>query len=175
MPAAYESTTCMLHHSEVWTKDGPTWNKGTIVSRNAARPLSPHLTIWKWGPHMLVSILHRATGTALAIGGGLIFTWWLTAAAISPTAYAAFYRWVVAADAASASFGAQQIVNLLAKLVGIGLTWSFFQHASSGVRHFILDTGAGYELKTNKKGSVATMIVSVVATILFWVIVMGKY
>ena len=32
------------------------------MARNAARPLSPHLTIWKWGPHMLVSILHRATG-----------------------------------------------------------------------------------------------------------------
>ena len=28
------------------------------------RPLSPHLQIWKWGPHMLVSILHRITGDA---------------------------------------------------------------------------------------------------------------
>ena len=26
------------------------------------RPLSPHLQVWRWGPHMLVSILHRATG-----------------------------------------------------------------------------------------------------------------
>ena len=68
------------------------------MAHNPARPLSPHLTIWKWGPHMLVSILHRATGTALAIGGGLIFTWWLTAAAMSPAAYRIFYRWVVEAD-----------------------------------------------------------------------------
>ena len=45
------------------------------MARNTARPLSPHLTIWRWGPHMLVSILHRATGTALAIGGGTLFTW----------------------------------------------------------------------------------------------------
>ena len=30
------------------------------------RPLSPHLQIWRWGPHMLVSILHRATGDGLA-------------------------------------------------------------------------------------------------------------
>ncbi|WP_438821293.1 succinate dehydrogenase, cytochrome b556 subunit, partial [Bacillus thuringiensis] len=28
------------------------------------RPLSPHLTIRRWGPHMVVSILHRATGVA---------------------------------------------------------------------------------------------------------------
>jgi succinate dehydrogenase / fumarate reductase cytochrome b subunit len=124
---------------------------------------------------MLVSILHRATGTALAIGGGLIFTWWLTAAAISPVAYAGFYRWVVAADAASTSYGAPHVVNLLAMLVGIGLTWSFFQHASSGVRHFIMDTGAGFELRTNKRAAMATMIVSVIATILFWLVVMGKY
>jgi succinate dehydrogenase/fumarate reductase cytochrome b subunit len=34
--------------------------------RPQSRPLSPHLSIWKWGPHMLVSILHRACGVALA-------------------------------------------------------------------------------------------------------------
>jgi succinate dehydrogenase / fumarate reductase cytochrome b subunit len=146
------------------------------VSRNAARPLSPHLTIWKWGPHMLVSILHRATGTALAIGGGLIFTWWLTAAAISGNAYDIFYHWVVAADASSAHFGAQHLVNRLAMLVGFGLTWSFFQHMASGIRHFVLDTGAGYELKANKAAAIATIIFSVVATFVFWAfIIWSKY
>ena len=34
-----------------------------------SRPLSPHLSIWRWGPHMVVSILHRATGVALSIAG----------------------------------------------------------------------------------------------------------
>ncbi len=77
------------------------------MAHNPARPLSPHLSIWKWGPHMLVSILHRATGTALAIGGGLIFTWWLTAAAMSPAAYLVFYHWIVDADPTSAHEGAQ--------------------------------------------------------------------
>ena len=140
------------------------------MSRNAARPLSPHLTIWKWGPHMLVSILHRATGTAMAIGGGVIFTWWLVAAAMSGTAYDVFYHWIVASDAASPHEGAQALVNILAKLVGIGLTWSFFQHMASGVRHFVLDTGAGYELKTNKLGAILTMVFSVVATLVVWAI-----
>jgi succinate dehydrogenase / fumarate reductase cytochrome b subunit len=46
----------------------------------SARPLSPHLTIWRWGPHMLVSILHRITGAGLSIVGGLVFLWWLWAA-----------------------------------------------------------------------------------------------
>jgi succinate dehydrogenase / fumarate reductase cytochrome b subunit len=146
------------------------------MARNAARPLSPHLSIWKWGPHMLVSILHRATGTALAIGGGVIFTWWLTAAAISGAAYDGFYHWIVAADAMSVHFGTQHLVNILAMLVGIGLTWSFFQHMATGVRHFVLDTGAGYELKTNRLVAMATIAFSLVATAIFWgFIFVSKY
>ncbi|WP_454886977.1 succinate dehydrogenase, cytochrome b556 subunit [Sphingomonas oryzagri] len=145
------------------------------MSRNAARPLSPHLSIWKWGPHMLVSILHRATGTALAIGGGVIFTWWLVSAAMSGAAYDVFYHWIVRSDPASAHEGAQAFVNILGKLVGIGLTWSLFQHMASGVRHFVLDTGAGYELKTNRAGSIATIVFSLVMTLVLWLIIWGKF
>ncbi|WP_019831115.1 succinate dehydrogenase, cytochrome b556 subunit [Sphingomonas sp. PR090111-T3T-6A] len=145
------------------------------MAHNSARPLSPHLSIYKWGPHMLVSILHRATGTALAIGGGIIFAWWLTAAAMSPAAYNIFYHWVVQADPASLHASTQRLANILAKIVGVGLTWSFFQHMASGVRHFVLDTGAGYELKTNRLGSILTLAFSIVATILFWAVIAGKY
>jgi len=143
------------------------------VSRNAARPLSPHLSIWKWGPHMLVSILHRATGTALAIGGGVIFTWWLVAAAMSGAAYDVFYHWIVQSDQTSMHEGAQAFVNILAKLVGIGLTWSMFQHMATGVRHFVLDTGAGYELKTNRMGALLTIAFSITATLVVWAILIA--
>ena len=143
------------------------------MSRNAARPLSPHLTIWKWGPHMLVSILHRATGTAMAIGGGLIFTWWLVASAMSADAYRIFYQWVVQADAAGVHAGGQSVANVLARLVGIGLTWSLFQHMASGVRHFIMDTGAGFELRTNKMGALLTLAFSVVMTLLVWALILA--
>ncbi|PXA87272.1 succinate dehydrogenase, cytochrome b556 subunit [Nostoc sp. 3335mG] len=142
------------------------------MSRNAARPLSPHLSIWKWGPHMLVSILHRATGTALAIGGGVIFTWWLVSAAMSADAYNIFYHWIVQSDSSSAHEGAQALVNILAKLVGIGLTWSLFQHMATGVRHFVLDTGAGYELKTNRMGALLTIAFSITATLVVWAILL---
>ncbi|USI73613.1 succinate dehydrogenase, cytochrome b556 subunit [Sphingomonas morindae] len=145
------------------------------MARNPARPLSPHLTIWKWGPHMLVSIVHRATGLTLAVGAVTIFTWWLTAAAISPAAYASFYHWVVEADAASPRGGAQALFNWLARLVGIGLSWALFQHMASGVRHLLLDTGAGYELRTNKRGALLTFLVSLVATLVLWAVILGKY
>jgi len=123
------------------------------MSRNPGRPLSPHLTIWKWGPHMVVSILHRATGAGMAIAAGLGFIWWLVAAASGPEAYATFLM------VATSWFG---------YLLAIGLTWAFFQHMFSALRHFVMDVGAGYELKTNKMGAVATMIGAVVVTLAIW-------
>ena len=129
------------------------------MSRNAARPRSPHLTIWRWGPAMLVSILHRATGTAMALGGVLLLLWWLVAIASGPESYAVFHDFVISGN---------PVGNLLGRIVGIGLTWSFFQHLCSGLRHFVLDTGAGYELKTNKFWATMTIIVSIAATAAIW-------
>jgi len=123
------------------------------MSRNPGRPLSPHLTIWRWGPAMAVSILHRATGVGLALAGGLGFVWWLTAAAIGADAYATFLT------VATSWFG---------YLVAIGLTWAVFQHMCSGLRHFVLDTGAGYDLRTNRIGALATIVGSLLLTLLVW-------
>jgi succinate dehydrogenase / fumarate reductase, cytochrome b subunit len=140
------------------------------MAHQSARPLSPHLTIWRWGPHMLVSILHRVTGNALAIGAGLIFAWWIMAAATSARAYAIFYAWIVEAQSGAP---AEHLVNLLARLVGVGLTWAIFQHMATGVRHFVLDVGAGYELKTNKNGARGTIVFSVLATLAYWGFILG--
>jgi succinate dehydrogenase / fumarate reductase, cytochrome b subunit len=145
------------------------------MARNPARPLSPHLTIWKWGPHMLVSILHRATGTALAIAGGILFTWWLVAAASGADAYARFIDFAtydapvipgpIPPGVEVPQHGGPTWVVLV---VLIGLSWAFFQHMASGIRHFVLDTGAGYELKTNKTWAMATIAFSLLMTVLLW-------
>lgn len=123
------------------------------------RPRSPHLSVWKWGPHMLVSILHRATGDGMATVGTVLFVWWLAALAGGPATYAQFV------DVFTVKSGA---LNPLGYLFGIGLTLAFFQHMASGIRHLVLDTGAGYELKTNKLWAQSTMLVSVVLTIAYW-------
>ena len=123
------------------------------MHRNPERPLSPHLTVWKWGPHMLVSILHRITGAGLALVGGGILVWWLYAAARGPEAYADFAGWAT---------------WKWALIVWIGITWATFQHILSGLRHFVMDAGAGYELKTNKIWSVMTLVFAVLLTILLW-------
>ena len=124
-----------------------------------ARPLSPHLGIYRWGPHMTVSILHRATGAGMALVGAPLVAWWLAALAAGPGAYATFL------DVFTVHSGR---LNVIGWVVGIGLTLSLLQHMMSGIRHLVLDTGAGYELRRNKQGAMATMVASVVLTVLFW-------
>lgn len=123
----------------------------------AGRPLSPHLSIWKWGPHMLVSILHRVTGDGMATVGFGILLWWLGSLASGPLAYADFL----------AIMGSPVGIIVL-----VLISWAFFNHAASGIRHFVLDLGAGYELETNRRWSVATPIIGVVLTILFWLAIL---
>ena len=62
------------------------------MSQARKRPLSPHLSIYRWGPHMLVSILHRLTGVALTVAGLIVLTWWLMALAEGGQAYETFQK-----------------------------------------------------------------------------------
>ena len=141
----------------------------------AERPLSPHLQIWKWGPHMLVSILHRMTGVGLALLGLGILLWWLGALASGPEAYATFADWVWPGVGALEWTGmafVSSLFKVVLKLVMIGLSWSFFNHMCSGLRHFVLDIGAGYELDLNKFWSVASPIIAIALTAAFWALLL---
>jgi succinate dehydrogenase / fumarate reductase cytochrome b subunit len=108
---------------------------------------------------MLVSILHRAAGVGMAMVGVPLLTWWLAATAAGGEAYATF-RDVFATDGGD--------LNIIGWIVGVGLTLAFFEHLATGVRHLVLDTGAGYELKRNKQFALLCMAVAVVLTIAFW-------
>ena len=115
--------------------------------------MSPHLTIWKWGPHMLVSILHRVTGVGLAVVGGALLVWWLLAAASGPSAYGDFVEWAMWP---------------WALIIWIPLTWALFQHTLSGLRHYVMDIGAGYELPVNKFWAVMTVAGALLLTAALW-------
>jgi len=119
----------------------------------AERPLSPHLSIWKWGPAMAVSILHRVTGDGMAFVALPVLLWWLGALASGPDAYATF------TSVATAWYG---------YVVLVGISWAFFNHFCSGVRHFVLDIGAGYEVDRNNRWSVVTIAGGIVLTAAFW-------
>jgi succinate dehydrogenase / fumarate reductase cytochrome b subunit len=107
---------------------------------------------------MLVSILHRATGIALSVAGLAVLTWWLTALSKGSDAYSAFEK------------AANSWVGII---VLVGITWSFFQHLLSGIRHLVTDTGAGYELRINKTSAILTIVGSLLLTALVWAWVMG--
>ena len=124
------------------------------------RPISPHLTIWRWGPGMAVSIIHRISGAGLSIVGLALLTWWLMAIAAGQEQYSTF------AGLASKWYGL---------VVLIGLTWAFFQHLFSGIRHLVMDTGMGFELRANKAGAIATIVGSIAATALIWAYWMGVF
>lgn len=118
------------------------------------RPLSPHLQVYRMTISMLMSIVHRITGAALYFGTALL-AWWLIAAASGPQ----YFNYV------NGLFG-----TLLGKLVLLGYTWALFHHMMGGIRHFIWDTGRGYELGTVKTISWLTLIMSVLLTALVWIV-----
>lgn len=114
---------------------------------------------------MLVSILHRATGSGMATVGAFLLVWWLTAIAAGAASYATFVDTFTGTDGR---------LNIVGWVIGVGLTWSLFQHMMSGVRHLVLDTGAAFELKTNKTLAVLTIVASVLLTAVFWLYLGSK-
>ena len=118
------------------------------------RPLSPHLTIFKPIPTMVMSILHRITGIALYAGTALM-AWWLLAAASGPGAYAN----------AGWFFG-----SWFGILVMFGYSWVLLHHMMGGIRHLIWDTGALMDKVSARKLSIATGVASTALTLLVWLV-----
>ena len=124
-----------------------------------ARPLSPHLTIFRPYINMIMSIVHRITGMANYFGTALIAAW-LAAAAAGPDSFGA----------------ASEIVGSpLGLIVLFGYSWSLIHHALGGVRHFIWDTGRGLDIPTVRLLSWATLIGSASLTALIWLIGLANW
>ncbi|WP_181708192.1 succinate dehydrogenase, cytochrome b556 subunit [Chthonobacter rhizosphaerae] len=124
------------------------------LQTKVARPLSPHLQIFRPLLTMVMSIVHRITGGALYAGTALL-AWYLVAAASGPDAFAT----------ASWFFG-----SIIGQLILFGYTWVWIHHALGGIRHFIWDTGHGYGVEARNWLAKATLIGSVSVTILVWAI-----
>ena len=105
---------------------------------------------------MLVSILHRATGDGMAVVGGLLFITWLLSLAGGPESYGTFVGWMT---------------TPIGYLLMVGLSWSFFQHMCSGLRHFVLDVGAGYAVDTNNRWAALLPAFAGLLTLAFWGVV----
>jgi len=128
------------------------------MAEQRARPLSPHLGIWRWGPGMAASIFHRISGGALTVVGLAVLTWWLLALADGGDAYSDF----------TAIAG-----TWVGLVVLIGLTWAFFQHLLTGIRHLVMDTGENFELRGNKNAAIATFVGALLLTAALWFYILG--
>jgi len=119
-----------------------------------ARPLSPHLKIYRPMLTMMMSIVHRITGAGLYFGL-LLLAWWLIAAASGPNAYSAF-EWFMG--------------TLLGRVILFGYTWALLHHMLGGIRHLIWDTLHGLEPAERELLTLSTLIGSVALTLVLWVI-----
>jgi succinate dehydrogenase / fumarate reductase cytochrome b subunit len=123
-----------------------------------ARPLSPHLGVYRWQLTMTLSIVHRATGIALAVGTLLVIAA-LLALAAGPAAYGKVQ-----------AFCASPIGLFLL----IGWTWSLFFHLCNGIRHLAWDTGWGFEIPRAYATGWTVVVASVVLTALVWACVLTR-
>ena len=121
--------------------------------RPRARPLSPHLQVYRLIPTMAMSIIHRITGAALYFGTLLVAAW-LIAAAISQDCF----------ETVTYVYG-----SWIGRIVLLGYTWSLIHHLIGGIRHLVWDTGAGFGKHLSTKVARAMPFVSVALTVLVWI------
>ena len=119
---------------------------------SSGRPLSPHLGIYKWPLAMAISILHRITGVALAIGAVLLVLI-LIAIASGPDVYLNWEPYLLG------KFG---------KALLFLWTIALFLHLFNGIRHLFWDAGYGFEKSTTTYSGVAVLIATAISTLAVW-------
>lgn len=122
-----------------------------------ARPLSPHLTIYRPQLTSLLSVTHRGTGMFLALGTPLLVGW-LAAVAAGPESYALVQR----------GFG-----SFLGRTLLLGWSFSLFYHLANGIRHLCWDMGWGLELRTLYRSGWSVVVVATLATLASWAVAYG--
>ena len=123
-----------------------------MTSQN--RPLSPHLQVYRPQLTSVLSIVHRLTGVALAVGT-LLLVYWLVSVAAGAEAY----------ETARALIG-----SIFGRLLLFGWSIALFYHLCNGIRHLFWDIGLGYELPVVYRTGWAVVIVTLGLTLLSWII-----
>lgn len=119
-----------------------------------SRPLSPHLQVYKPQLTSVLSILHRGTGIALAVGT-LMLACWILSLASGPAAYEEF-------AAFSGSWFGQFLI--------FGWTFSLFYHLANGIRHLFWDAGWGLDIDAAYTSGYMVIAASLALTVAAWFI-----
>jgi succinate dehydrogenase / fumarate reductase cytochrome b subunit len=115
----------------------------------STRPLSPHMTIYRWPVTMMTSITHRITGVGLSLGA-VILAWWLVCISNGPEGWQSFHAiWDTP----------------LGLLMLFGLTWCLVYHFLNGVRHLAWDLGYGFDKREAERNSVIIYALSILGAL----------
>ena len=125
--------------------------------KTTARPLSPHLQIYRWPLGMAMSIMHRVSGAALAVGT-LAVVWMLAAAATGPQAWDVF----------------QSVVRTPVGMLALfGWSLALFYHLLNGLRHLLWDTARLFNVKQANAVGMVILVLAAALTAALWLCVGG--
>lgn len=116
----------------------------------APRPLSPHLSIYRFAYTMATSIFHRAAGLVLSLGL-LLLVGWLLALAAGPDSYQSYL-----------GFAGSWPVQVL---VALGIL-AFCYHFANGIRHLFWDLGLGLERAQARRSARIVVVAALLAAAL---------
>jgi succinate dehydrogenase / fumarate reductase cytochrome b subunit len=123
------------------------------------RPLSPHLEIYRWQIGNSLSILHRLTGIALALGL-IALAWWFIALGAGEQSYAAAMR---------------VFAGPLGMLVMVAWTFAFLFHLLNGVRHLFWDVGVGFERTQRHASGWFAVLGAAGLTVCVWALIWASH
>jgi succinate dehydrogenase cytochrome b subunit len=123
------------------------------------RPTSPHLDIYRWQIGNTLSILHRLTGVALALGL-IALCYWFLALASGPEVYGAAMR---------------LFASPLGMLVMVGWTFAFLYHLLNGVRHLFWDVGVGFERTQRHASGWIVVLGAIGLTVGVWALILTSH
>lgn len=126
----------------------------TQAAKSSARPLSPHLQVYRLPLAAWLSISHRITGVGLTLGT-LLLTWWVAAAAYGPDAYDTFSNFI------SSSLGL---------LILFGFSVALFFHLCNGIRHLFWDAGKNFTIAETKRTNTYVIAGTVILTVIAWLV-----
>lgn len=124
----------------------------TQAAKSSARPLSPHLQVYRLPLAAWLSISHRITGVGLTLGT-LLLTWWVASAAYGPEAYDTFAAFVG---------------SPLGYLILFGFSVALFLHLCNGIRHLFWDAGKNFEIAATKRSNVFVVLGTIILTAVTW-------
>lgn len=118
------------------------------------RPLSPHLQVYRPQLTTVLSILHRITGGALAVGC-LLAPLWLWCAIAGEETYAQLQAFRI---------------SLIGQLIMFGWLFSFVYHMLNGLRHLGWDMVWGFKIKTVYQTGWIVFLGAIAITLYLWML-----